>query len=381
MARVGIIGAGIAGVAASLALRRAGVETDVFEAAPSIRKGGGALLLWSNGVRALQELTGSSDIHAIGTPLTGAEFRNWAGELLWRLPVAHMSAEARAPTLVVPRGDLLDALVRAHGMDHIWLGRALETLRQDAERVSVSFADGDTRTYDGLLGADGIHSTVRRQLGADVTLRSGRQDVWVGLAHSTPRGLDVGLGIATLGDGSRFCVVPLIDGRAYWYATMTHEGGRAARVVDHSSLIDAFSTSRSVAGAVLDRTSPADVIRTAIADRVPDRAWAHGRVGLIGDAAHASTPDLGQGACQALEDAVTIGDLAGLDADITQMWSTFEARRMPRATRVTRLSWAVTHFSAQPSPLVSALRDFWLRTAFRPLASAELAWILSGRPA
>ncbi len=342
--RIAVAGGGIAGLATAVALRSEGHTVDVYERREDPAQGG-ALLLWSNALHALGELGLADAVLARSTPAHVAEFRDLHGRPLWSLPLQALSRRAGAPTVVVSRGDLIGALRHAAG-DALTTGRRVVGGRDDGDRVVPRFEDGsEGPPADALLGADGLNSAVREQLFGDEPPRPLGQVAWVATVDHPALRLPIGTSVTWVGPGLRFWLSNLGE-RLYWYTTAVDRPERPApEAGDHAGLIALHREFVAPVPQLIEATPPEAVLRTVIRDRPPRVGWGRGRVYLVGDAAHAMTPDLGQGACQALEDAVVLGRTLGRIPDVVAALDCYEAERRERTAFLTRLA----HLAAQRS--------------------------------
>jgi 2-polyprenyl-6-methoxyphenol hydroxylase-like FAD-dependent oxidoreductase len=365
-------------LATAIALRMKGIESEVFEQSSAIRATGGALLLWSNAIRSLRALGLEPAIMAVGAPVERIEFRTARGELLTSLDIERLSRQARAASVLVSREDLLTILSSALPAAAIHTdARFLEYRAEENGQATATFAGGAASTADLLVGADGLHSTVRAQVCGAGPLRETGQIAFVGVARAEGA-LDTGTPIATVGAGLRFWSGPLRDAGVYWYATVraTDAVSRDPDVAKRQ-LLELFGGWHEPIGELIEGTPSDQIIRTAIADRRPVERWGAGPITLVGDAAHPCTPDLGQGACQALESAVGLAEcLEGAD-DIVVALRRYENRRIARTSRVTELSFVTAIQSAVDHPLACALRDLGVRSLLVRIAEPELRWLMA----
>ena len=349
-----IAGAGIGGLAAGIALRRAGVEVKIFERSGEMREIGAGLMIWPNGTRAMQAL----GVEVKAMTIDRLFFRNWRGRLLMEAPLRAISERYGSNVSVVHRADLQSALVRRLGREVLKLGAEVIGFEEAGAEVKVKLRDGTADAGDLLIGADGLRSAVRRQLlddGDPVYLGA---TIWRGMVNSEGLSLKPGHGINWIGRGSEFLAFHLADQRIYWACVTKEPRGETAGPGGHKQdVLDRFAAWEEDIPALVAATEPAAILRNDMYDRPPARRWSHGRVTLAGDAAHPMTPNQGQGACQALEDAVALGKSLEGAPDIASAFEMYEMQRMRRANRAVAMSRQASRGVHIENPLLCALRD------------------------
>jgi 2-polyprenyl-6-methoxyphenol hydroxylase-like FAD-dependent oxidoreductase len=298
--RVIIIGAGIGGLCTAVGLQRAGVDVTVLERAERLRPAGSGLSLFANAATALGSIGLGGVLDALSAPgaagLRGGQRRpdgSW---------LAIYPREAIASLRVVHRADLHERLVTELHPGTVRLGAEAAVVDQAA--ASVTTRGGDVLHADVVVAADGIRSSVRSAWPGDPGVRYSGYSTWRGV---TARPVDLeGAAGETWGRGERFGLAPLADGRVYWFAVASMRED-ACIENEFAEVRARFAHWHSPIPALLDATEPAGVFRLPIHDlAAPLRTFRSGRCVLLGDAAHAMTPDLGQGAGQAIEDAATL---------------------------------------------------------------------------
>ncbi|MFD4349963.1 FAD-dependent monooxygenase [Streptomyces coelicoflavus] len=338
--RVAVVGGGIGGLAVALGLRRQGIEAVVHEQARELAHQGAGIAIGANGHRALRDLGVTERLAASAAQPVRADFRHWR---TGRSMVTHHLAggyEERfgAPFWTVERAAVQQALLTLLGPEHVRLGARCTAVEQTAGGVVLRFADGTAAEADAVVGADGIHSAVRHHLfGPDAAVFSGtsgyRALVPLERLRHVPELAEPVLWL-WLGPGRHFIAYPVADGSALNFLAV---------VPDRTWTVESWSTEGDPGEllAAFDGWHPfvTEVIgacdhpgRWALYDREPQRTWSAGRVTLLGDAAHAMLPHHGQGANQALEDAVVLARLlAGTDADgVPGALRVYERLRRPR---------------------------------------------------
>ncbi|MEU0041932.1 FAD-dependent monooxygenase [Streptomyces werraensis] len=337
---VAVVGGGIGGLALALGLRRQGIEAVVHEQAPGLAHAGAGIAIGANGHRVLRELGVAEPLAATAVRPLRADFRHWR---TGRSMVAHRLADTYeqrfgAPFWTVERAAVQQALLTALGPRHVRLGARCTGVEQTADAAVIRFADGSTAEADAVVGADGIHSAVRHSVfGPDEAVFSGtsgyRALVPMERLRHIPELAEPVLWL-WFGPGRHFIAYPVAAGRLLNFLAVvpdrnwTVESWSAQG--DPAVLRAAFAGWHPFVTEILDAAEHPG--RWALYDREPQRTWSTGRVTLLGDAAHAMLPHHGQGANQALEDAVTLARLlARTDAGRTSSaLRAYERLRRPR---------------------------------------------------
>lgn len=356
--KVLIVGGGPGGLAAAAALRRHGIEPVVFERGSG--EAGAGLTLWPNAFRALEALALDGPVRAASQPLAGMAMYTSRGQTLFALPAAVLQARFGGPGCTLLRAELVDVLRSALDAACLHEGRSCTGIRADADGVTAVFDDGSEARGDLLVGADGMRSAIRAQLFGPQALRYAGFTVWRGVA-----GFDLGgrPGATYLGRGLQFGLFALARRRVYWFASANApEGEREARAGRKRRLLERFAGWPAPIPDVVAATDEAAILRNDTYDLDPLPAWSRGRVVLLGDAAHPCAPTLGQGACQALEDAVVLARCLRAYPVPEQALASYQARRSGRARAITLQSRQVGRTGQWRHPLACWLRDGLLRS-------------------
>lgn len=350
-----IVGGGVGGLTAALALRGAGVAVQVHERHDRRQDRETGFTIWSYAVRALIDLgVPARRLDSVGSAIQATELRNAEGRLLELLPVGPASERLGAPSYDCSRGDLLAALSDAVGPEALHPGSACVGIEQDRDRATALLGDGQGASAEVVLGADGLHSVVRDAVSPNVQLNySGYLGSGAVLEFSHPL-LPAGHHIELWGRGSKGGVADIGGGRARWYViTRAPAGGpRPSR----ETLLRHVRGWYPVLNAAIAATPEGAIAHSEAWDLEPLPTWVDGRVALLGDAAHASTPFAAMGACTAIEDAVELGRLLAA-RPLSDALSTYQARRRPRGEHVTRHSRTMLRLSTLGSPILARLRD------------------------
>lgn len=303
MAKIGIIGGGIGGVAAAVALHQVGIDAVVYERAPKLSEAGVGMMLWPNATRVLRDLGLLEQVLACSGPNTHFLVRARRGEVLMNIALGNFDV----PALCARRADLLAVLIDALPRERVRLGRELHRLEQVGDRVRIYFSSGAVEEHDAVIGADGIRSRVRTELfGISDPIYRG-YTVWRGLASYDGPVVDSGVNSETWGAGHRFGILNSGHGRFTWYATANvpsnHPDAPSGR---QRELRKMFASWHDPIPELIESTDETAILKNGAYDLAPLRRWGDRRVTLLGDAAHPCTPNLGQGGGLALEDALVL---------------------------------------------------------------------------
>jgi 2-polyprenyl-6-methoxyphenol hydroxylase-like FAD-dependent oxidoreductase len=357
-----VIGAGIGGLTAAVALQRSGVEVAVFERMPELRELGAGLSLWPNAIKALRKLGLGAQLAAISMTEPLGRIYSWNGTLLAETPASSLVRRFGAPELMVHRADLQAMLAATLGSAALHLNKALVHVAQDSAGVTARFADGTQKAGDLLIGADGIHSVVRKQLFGPIRPRYAGYTAWRGIAPFAYERWSPGTGFQSWGRGSQVGFVRIDRERVYWFATKNAPPDQPdAPEGRKQELLARFGGWHVPIPAVISATPEAAILRNDIYDLPPLPHWSMGRVTLLGDAAHATTPNLGQGACQAIEDAVVLARCLRAASTIPAALQRYERRRIKRTTMIATTSRRIGWVAQWQNPLACRLRDALMR--------------------
>src|SRR5689334_16224254 len=322
---IAIIGAGIGGVAAGVALRQVGFSVKSFERASHLREAGAGMSLWPNGTGVLRKLGLLAAVASQGQ--SGAHFlvRSQTGKTLMEIG----TAEAETPTVCVHRAHLLRVLADALPMECLALGHELADMQFLGDKVELRFTNGEQAICDGIVGADGIHSRMRGRLMRPSKPVYRGYAIFRGIAD-VPDHFSLEHNSESWGAGSRFGVLAIGDNKVCWYATVN-----SASLPQHADwpkerLEHLFSRWHHPIPELIAATDPSAIMMNLACDRQPARSWSSDPVTLIGDASHALTPNLGQGACMAMEDALVLANCLKSQQSVMAAFRLYEAKRYVR---------------------------------------------------
>jgi 2-polyprenyl-6-methoxyphenol hydroxylase-like FAD-dependent oxidoreductase len=356
-----IVGAGIGGLAAAVGLRNAGIDVKAYERAQELGEVGSAFFVWTNGMRALQELDLAAKIEACGGKVDETEYVSAGGKLLHAWHVADVARRIGAPNVAVSRSDLQRVLAEAAG-DAIELGRECIGIEQDDSGVTVRFADGSEERGHVAIGADGIHSIVADALKLQTELRYGGYSVLRAIAPFQHEAFPGDTFRQHLGRGTSFLFLPVGNGRAYWAASeVAPQTGRPPSEDLKGWMLETFGKFAAPVVPMIEATPAEDIRWLEIFDREPKTRWGDGRVTLVGDAAHAMLPTMAQGACQSMEDGVVLAKCLAEGTDPVAGLRAYEAKRVERANGYVAGSRRIAQMGASKNPVACAIRDRMLK--------------------
>jgi 2-polyprenyl-6-methoxyphenol hydroxylase-like FAD-dependent oxidoreductase len=356
-----IVGAGIGGLTLANALRRRRLPFVVLEGAAELTAAGAGITVQPNAMRALGHLGLAERVREAGCSISRVSILNRRGRRLGpETDLGELARQHGYPAIALHRARLHEVLM-AGVADAVRLGARVVGVADDEGGVRAVLASDEEVAGACVIGADGARSAVRAHLIGDGEPRYAGYTSWRGIAPaSAAPGVGEEGATESWGRGARFGIVPIGHGEIYWYATANAPPGVRDGDVG-VELRERFGGWHRPVAALLEATPAARILRTDITDRDPVRPWHRGRIVLLGDAAHPMTPNFGQGACQAIEDALILDECLAPTQDHAAAFARYEARRFARTRAIVMGSRRLGAIAQWSNPVAAWLRDTGVR--------------------
>ena len=356
--RIAVVGGGIGGIAAAIALHRIGIDVTVYERRSDPQEVGAGMMLWPNGTRVLRELGVLDHVAAHSGRNTHFLVRTDDGAILMNIALGRFDV----PAVCMRRSDLLSILLSAIPSGCLRLGCELERLDTSGVGVRLYFEDGRVEQHDAVIGADGIRSKVRSELfGFSEPVYRG-YTVWRGLARYQGNAIKPGFNSESWGAGKRFGILNTGHRRFTWYATANvpanHSDASCGRKRELQRL---FAGWHEPIADFLGATDESEILKNGARDCRPLQRWGKGVVTLLGDAAHPCTPNLGQGGCMALEDALVLAKCINSQPSLKSALRRYETLRFLRTKHIQKRSLLIGYIGQWQNSLFVTGREIVTR--------------------
>lgn len=366
-----ILGGGIAGLTSAIALKKIGIEAVVMEAASVIKPVGAGLALAANAMRALQKIGISEHVIREGRELNAFSIYDQKGNLISRNDTNPASSQFGISNFTIHRATLHRVLLDQLDPENIFLGKRSVDIESGAEGSLVYFDDGTKIHAKYLIVAEGIHSAIRKKLLPNQKIRYSGYTCWRGIMDNSD--LSINETSETWGKNGRFGNTPLSNNQVYWYACINaSEPDSTFKNFSKEELEENFKEFHFPIPQVLAGTIPESIIWNDIIDLEPIPNYAFGNTVLIGDAAHATTPNMGQGACMAIEDAAVLMSCLAKNPDPVIAFQDFEKRRLARTHKIVSDSRRLGVIAQLENPLLIVLRNILFRMIPKKVTKKQL---------
>ena len=353
--KIAIIGGGIGGLTTALALKQVGFEPEIFEQAPQMLDVGAAIAIWPNALRILMRLGVGEEVLQHAGVIEQIRWQDQSGKSLNKtiLPTTDV------PAVALHRADLQRVLLHALPGNSIHLAHDFTGYQHEHDTIRLNFTSQSPVYSDALIGADGLHSQVREQLWDGGAPVHRCYTVWRGMTNDVPGGVERSTAIEIHGRGQRFGIGPVGNGRVGWWASSNANADKRGTETERETLLRLFNGWCAPVGQLIAKTS-GTILRNDAFDRASTRSWGLGRVTLLGDAIHPTTPNLGQGGCMAIEDAVVLARCLAQDREPSQAFRAYERSRFTRTSLIANCSRIYGTIGQWENPLGTRLRNMMI---------------------
>jgi 2-polyprenyl-6-methoxyphenol hydroxylase-like FAD-dependent oxidoreductase len=328
-----IAGAGIGGLSAGIALRRLGFEVEIYEKAVNLLPIGWGIALAPNALFALSNIDLAESVIQAGSVIRQVQMKTWLGKTLKEIPLETLEARTGGSVVTLNRSRLHTLLLAAFGESGLNLGNAASYYTQTEKQVVLTLENGQEVEGDLLIGADGIRSSIRQQLFPQAKIQY-RYTAWRGLCPANL--LTSGTYLSVLGRGTRFGCTHTGDGNLSWYATYLAPENQVIKSPQVE--LKRYQNWCSPIPEIINSTPEKAILHTLVYDAEPLSTWSSQRVTLLGDAAHPMTPDMNQGAGQAIEDAIILASSLEKSSTLQEALKLYEFYRIKRTSKIVKQS-------------------------------------------
>lgn len=359
--KITIIGAGIAGLTTAIALKKYGFEVDIFESSPEFKKAGSGINLAANAMQIFRRLGLYDKIAKTGSHTNALYITDHKMKEISKIDLADIEKEFDTKSFAIHRATLHSILLEELADTSIHLNKKLDYVSQSKEEVFLRFKDGAEYNTDLLIGADGIHSAVRNFVLKNTKLRSASQVCWRGVVKaSLPDKYKTELN-ELWGRGKRFGFVSISEDEVYWYALANYRKDYLTEY-QNTLLPVFFQDFDPLVSQLIASTNLSNILINDMIDLSPISKWYNGNICLVGDSAHATTPNMGQGACQAIESAYVFAKCLSEESDFTTAFQKFQKLRQKGSQRIIKMSWQIGRISQLENRWVINLRNAIIRS-------------------
>lgn len=375
---IAIVGAGMGGLTAGIALKKFGHQVTIYEQAAEILPVGAAISLWSNGVKCLNYLGLTEQIQTLGGQMESLAYIDGLNnQTMTQFDLIPLYKEVGQRAYPVARADLQQLLMETFGLENIKLGMKMTEIEDQSEYVGIHFADGSEIRADLLIGADGTHSITRKfVLGHQVERRYAGYVNWNGLVEIDEKIAPAQQWTTYVGEGKRVSLMPVAQNRFYFFFDVPIETGLPNQRNQYKAeLKKYFKDWCAPVHHLIDCLDEQKTNRVEIHDIEPFMSFYKGRIVLLGDAAHSTTPDIGQGGCQAMEDAIYLARALQINtfglSDALERYQNKRNDRTKEMVLLARKRCDVTHMKDQK------VTEEWYQSLYTEQGSHIMQGIIS----
>lgn len=366
-----IIGAGIGGLTTAIALKQAGISYRIYEAASELKPVGAGIILANNAMQVLRHFGIDEKVIKYGNRISTIHLTRPDLKPISTTTLQQFEKKFRVFNLAIHRADLHNILAGEAGYQNISLNKRVKNIIPEKDNYRIAFEDGTSCEHAYVIAADGLRSKVRTILFEENELRDSGQLCWRGVTGiPLPEKYEHEANEAW-GKGKRFGFVRLNNRQVYWYFVVNEN--MAANSTDIRRFLGDF---HPLVRDIVDTTPQESLHVAPLLDLKPFNNWVKENLCLVGDAAHATTPNLGQGACQAMEDAYVLGELLK-NHSIKKAFEFYPQHRRTKTHEIVNVSWKIGKLSHLKNPLGIALRNFIMRITPSVITNKQLGKIFT----
>jgi len=352
--KIDIIGAGIGGLTTAIALNQKGIRTTIYEQTEKLKPVGAGIILANNAMQVYEKLGLSKTIEDNGNYISDMNITTSNLNILSQVNLSYYEKKYKTRNIAIHRAILQKILINALKPSTIKLGHRLQKIKSNQGKYQLYFKDKELVQSSLLIAADGINSIVRQNLFPQNTIRKTKQICWRGITNFTlPSKHQHELNEAW-GKGDRFGFVQLENDKVYWYALKSFDTNEnKLSITDIEKHFENYSL---LIKNIIRSTQKERIYTATISDLKPSYSWYKNNVCLIGDAAHGMTPNMGQGACQAIEDAYVLS-ICLKKYDANKAFQIYQSTRLPKAHKIVNTSWTIGKVAHLQNPIAIRLRN------------------------
>ena len=374
-----IIGAGIGGLTTAIALKQQGFKVEIFEATAAFKKAGSGINLAINAMQVYKQLGLYDRIFKAGSHTDTMTITDDKLHPLSIIDLKPFEQKHRVKSVAIHRGTLHQLLLDQLSDVQIHLNKKVKSFKQSTHGITIDFEDGTSHQATVLIAADGIHSAIRKSMFETTELRIAKQVCWRGITTiNIPNQYQTELNEAW-GKGKRFGFVAISNTEYYWYALANYKKDYQ-REYKNINLTEFYSDFHPMVGEIITSTAVENIVTNEILDLKPIPIWYQKNTCLLGDSAHATSPNLGQGACQAIESALVLAQCLNKHNSIENAFKEFQEIRIKKTTEVTTTSWRIGKMAQLENSFLIALRNWMLKIVPKNLATKQTATLFEIAP-
>ncbi len=372
--KITIVGAGIGGLTTAIALKLKGFEVEICEAIPKFEKAGSGINLALNAMQVYKKLGLYDAVFRAGSHTNKISITDGKLKPLSVVSLNPYEEKYQVKSVAIHRSKLHQILLEALVGTPIHLGKKLKSLNVSDSEINLQFEDGTILKTNILIGADGIHSKVRKSIFGDAIIRTAKQICWRGIVNiNLPEKYQCELN-ELWGRGKRFGFVAIERNQYYWYALASYQENyqEEFKGIDLANFYSAF---HPLVGEIINSTPIENIMTNEMTDLKPIKTWYNKNVCLVGDSAHATTPNLGQGACQAIESALVLSNCLAKFKTIENAFEAYQNIRIHKAIKIVDTSWRIGKMAHYKNNFSIKLRNIIFKIIPQIMATKQTSYI------